>query len=200
MRFSSFQLPLATLAALALLPAAVAADAKPGPAAEAKPAAAATADAKPTPAKFPDVIASYGEQKITKDDVFSFLVENVARQGNLQPHELLTDVVDEMVARRLVDAAAAKEGKAGEAWLQEQVTKRAKEPTDAEVSAFYEQVKPQLGSQTLEQASRSATTRSRSTPRRRRPPRRPTARTSRTSSGRCTTSCSRTSRRWGSTT
>ncbi len=115
-------------------------------------AAKPAAPAAETKAQWPEVLAKIGDQTITRADAFDFMVTEVARQSQAQPYEIVSSAIDQLIASKLIEAAAAKDKKGASEWLQEQVDKRAAEPSAKEIEDTYNQFKSRIGDQTLEQA------------------------------------------------
>ncbi len=117
-----------------------------------KPAAAVAEPKKP---QWPDVLAKVGDHSITRDDLLDFMLTGAAEQAKAQPYEVVTRSVEQMIAERLVTAAAAKEQKTPQVWLQAQVEQRIVEPSRAQIEATYQQYKDQMQGQSMEQAAPS---------------------------------------------
>ena len=139
------------LAVAALLCAAV------GPAAvwAAAPAAPQAPVKKPeAPAKkfeVPAVVAQVGDAQVTRDEAYAFLLEQIAEGSHRPAADVMNQIVDELVSRKLVDLAAAKAGKSRDEYVQQEIDKVVKPATDADVQQFYEQNKARMGSATLDQ-------------------------------------------------
>ncbi len=102
-------------------------------------------------ADLPPVFAQVGDKSISREEVLKQASSELMKVRQ-QEYEILNATLESMVDRQLIDAAAAKEGKNGEQWINDQVEKKLVQPSDAEVENLYNQVKARLGGQTLEQA------------------------------------------------
>lgn len=102
-------------------------------------------------ADLPPVFAKVGDKDITREDVLKE-ASNELTKVRQQEYEILNATLGEMVDRALIDAAAAKEGKPGEQWINEQVEKKVSAPADSDIENLYNQLKPRLNNQTLDQA------------------------------------------------
>lgn len=105
----------------------------------------------PALADVPEVVARIGDQQVTKAELMEAAAPQLQRLRS-QEYDILRGTVDQLIVDRLITAAAAKENKAADVWFEEQLAKRVTPPTDAEIQALYDQYKPRLGGQTLEQA------------------------------------------------
>ncbi len=112
-------------------------------------AAQEPAASKPAPAASkPMVVATFNGQSITEEDLrkasaadmdrLSLDVDNM--NANLQriSHQILETNLLHMLADKLFEAEAAKQGISKEAYLQKELQGKVKEPTPQDVSAFYQ--------------------------------------------------------------
>lgn len=87
------------------------------------------------------VVATFDGQPVTVKDLGDE-VANAERRALFEycdtVHSLRTTAVDNLVVDRLIKKAAAAAGKSEEEWVRGEVQKRAPEPSDAEVQAFYD--------------------------------------------------------------
>ena len=97
-----------------------------------------------------EVAAKIGDKIITRAELNEKAASSLA-QIRTQEYKVLKDTLDQMINDQLVADAAKKAGKTPEDFEKERVDSKLTEPTDAEVAAFYEQVKARAGGQTLEQ-------------------------------------------------
>jgi protein-disulfide isomerase len=108
------------------------------PSSQAQPSAAST-PASGTSA----VLATVNGSPITEDDVRKSAGLEIARLEE-QLYQLRKQQVDALVAKRLLEAEAARRGQSLEAFEQAEITSRAGEVTDAEVDAFVEANKARI--------------------------------------------------------
>ncbi|MFN7964554.1 MAG: thioredoxin domain-containing protein [Acidobacteriota bacterium] len=97
-----------------------------------------------------EVAAKVGDKVITRAELNEKAASSLA-QVRAQEYKVLKDTLDQMINDQLVAEAAKKAGKTPEEYEKDRIDSKLTEPTDAEISAFYEQVKARAGGQTLEQ-------------------------------------------------
>lgn len=98
-----------------------------------------------------DAAAKVGERVISRAELLEKASQQLAKLRQ-EEYDILKGQLDQMVDDMLIEAAAKKAGKTSEQYMQENIDAKVIAPTDAEVSATYEQFKSRLGGQTLEQS------------------------------------------------
>lgn len=104
----------------------------------------------PVPAAGEEVAAKIGGKVITRAELNEKAAAGLAKVRE-DEYKILRGALDDMINEQLIAAAAQKAGKTAEQLEQEEITSKVTEPTEAEISTFYEQVKARAGGQTLEQ-------------------------------------------------
>lgn len=94
----------------------------------------------------PEVVATFGDQKITKADLMKAAGPQLMKIRQ-DEYNALKQAVDGLIEQKLLDGAAKKAGLSVEDFLKKEVEAKAAAPTDAQISEFYEQVKTQRGVQ-----------------------------------------------------
>jgi protein-disulfide isomerase len=106
---------------------------------------AEAADAK-APAK---VLATVGGQSITQSDVETLAADQLAKIEE-QRQDIMAKALEASIQNKLIDLEAAAKGVTREALLDSEVRNKVTPPTDAEVDAFYNEKKSQIGDRTKE--------------------------------------------------
>ena len=104
-----------------------------------------------TPAKDGDVVAVVGDRSITRAELTEAAASELQKLRQ-QEYEILKQTLDRIVVDHLLEAAAKKEGKTLDQYLQDHVDSKVTEPTEDEIRQTYEKYKSKLRGQTLEQA------------------------------------------------
>ncbi len=115
------------------------------------PAASVAGPAAPAGQAGPDVVAEVGGQPITRAELREAAASQLQKLRQ-QEYEILKQALDRIVEDHLLEAAAKKEGKTLDQYLQDHVDAKIAEPTDEEIKQTYDQYKSKLRGQTLEQA------------------------------------------------
>ncbi len=97
-----------------------------------------------------EVVATVAGKKILRDEVAAKASSSLAALRQ-QEYEILRSALDQMIEESLLDAAAAKEGKTREEYVEQRVDKNVAAPTDAEIETFFNDNKARLGGRNLEQ-------------------------------------------------
>lgn len=103
------------------------------------------------------VIATVNDVKITAGEL------NEAAKNRLQKVEqevygIKKDVLDSIIEKKLIEQAAAKQGKTAENYIKENVDDKAMPPADDEIKNFYEARKDQMGGKPLKDVQDSIKT------------------------------------------
>jgi protein-disulfide isomerase len=109
-----------------------------------------TASPGTTSADASEVVATIGDEKITLGDVDQKAGSQLA-QAKQQVFDARSQALDALVMDKLVSAEAKKQGITDQELLKKEVEDKVPEPDEAEVQKLYEQNKPRLGDQTLDQ-------------------------------------------------
>jgi len=104
-----------------------------------------------TPTKDGDVVALVGDQSITRAELTEAAAAQLQKLRQ-QEYEILKQTLDRIVEDHLLEAAAKKEGKSLDQYLQDHIDSKVKDPTEDEIKQTYEKYKSKLRGQTLEQA------------------------------------------------
>ncbi len=99
----------------------------------------------------PGVAATVGSRKITLEEVDRVAAARLAKVRS-DEYDARRGALDNLINQTLLEEAAKAAKQTPDQWLAAQIDKRVKPPTDAEVEALYNQARPRLGGQTLEQA------------------------------------------------
>ncbi|RMG44365.1 MAG: hypothetical protein D6718_10145 [Acidobacteria bacterium] len=97
-----------------------------------------------------DLVAVVGDTKITRAELLDQASDALVKIRQ-QEYEVLQDYLERMIENRLVEAAAAKEGKSSEEYLAEKVDAKVADPTDEEIKAFYDQNKSRMQGKSLDE-------------------------------------------------
>jgi protein-disulfide isomerase len=100
--------------------------------------------------RLPRIVAKVGNTNILSDQVRQESASRLVKWRQEQ-YNILKETLDDLIEQKLINAAAAKEGKTGDEWLKEKINKKIVPPTDTEIETLYEQSKAHLNGQTLEQ-------------------------------------------------
>jgi protein-disulfide isomerase len=98
------------------------------------------------------VLATVNGQPITEADVESLAAEQLA-QIEKQRQEIIEKALDGSIHNKLLDLEAAARGTTREALLDTEVRSKVAAPTEAEVDAFYEERKAQIGNRPKDQVA-----------------------------------------------
>ena len=98
------------------------------------------------------VVAKVNGQAITQSEVETLVADQLA-QIEQKRQEILDKAVEGAIHNKLLDLEAAARGVTREALLDSEVRNKAAAPTDAEVDAFYEEKKAQIGNRPKEQVA-----------------------------------------------
>lgn len=90
----------------------------------------------------PEVVATIGGAKITREDVLKVAGPQLAKIRQ-DEFNAVSEAVNRLIEERLVDAAAKKAGISIEDYLKREVESKIPEPTQAQIAELYEQVKTQ---------------------------------------------------------
>lgn len=90
----------------------------------------------------PEVVATIGGAKITREDVMKVAGPQLAKIRQ-DEYNAVSEAVNRLIEERLVDAAAKKAGISIEDYLKREVEAKIPEPTQAQIAELYEQVKTQ---------------------------------------------------------
>lgn len=96
--------------------------------------------AAPAPARdgVPEVVAEIGGKPVTWNELWDKAAPELI-EAEIAMHQARHDALQNLILERLIEAEAQKAGTPPEAWVQGQVSAAVVPPTDAEVTAFYEQ-------------------------------------------------------------
>lgn len=100
------------------------------------------------------VVATVNDVNITAGEL-SEAAKNRLQKIEQEVYEVKKDTLDGLVEKKLVEQAAAKQGKTAEAYIKESVDDKVTPPSDDEVKSFYEARKDQMGSKPLKDAQDS---------------------------------------------
>ena len=98
-----------------------------------------------------DVVATVGDVKITAAELDEAAKSRLQRI-EYEVYEVKKGVLDGIVEKKMLEAAAAKEGKSVEAFLKEKIDDKVTPPTEDEVKSFYEGRKDQMGGKKFAEA------------------------------------------------
>lgn len=101
-----------------------------------------------------EVLATVDGNTITEKDVMKE-IEPGLKRFDMEIYKMKKDAVENLVDKKLIEQAAAKQNKSPEDFMKEYIDKNMTEPTEDEIKKFYEYRKTQMGDKKFEEVKAS---------------------------------------------